>query len=87
MEYKNIILDDSILDIDSWFPQEAIDEIVEIIKTYANTSIENYSQMNKGYKLDVCYKNTYKESATRRQGYLRDIPKFVDYQLAGGQVA
>lgn len=34
MEYKNIILDDSILDIDSWFPQEAIDEIVEIIKTY-----------------------------------------------------
>lgn len=43
--------------------------------------------MNKGYKLDVCYKNTYKESATRRQGYLSDIPKFVDYQLAGGQVA
>lgn len=83
MEYKNIILDDSILDIDSWFPQEAIDEIVEIIKTYANTSIENYSQMNKGYKLD----DTYKESATRRQGYLSDIPKFVDYQLAGGQVA
>ena len=38
MEYKNINLDDSILDIDSWFPQETIDEIVEIIKTYANTS-------------------------------------------------
>ena len=32
MTYKNIILDDSVLDIDSWFPQEAIDEIVKIIK-------------------------------------------------------
>ena len=28
---KKIILDDSILDIDKWFPQEAIDQIVEII--------------------------------------------------------
>lgn len=42
MAYKNIILDDSILDVDSWFPQEAIDEIVEIIKTHANTSIDNH---------------------------------------------
>lgn len=32
MTYKNIILDDSVLDIDSWLPQGAIDEIVEIIK-------------------------------------------------------
>ena len=87
MEYKNIILDDSILDIDSWFPQEAIDEIVNIIKTHANTSIENHSQMTKRYKLDDFYKNTYKESATRRQEYLSDIPRFVDYQLVGGQVA
>ncbi|MDA5519472.1 hypothetical protein PIG81_01525 [Streptococcus thermophilus] len=87
MAYKNIILDDSILDVDSWFPQEAIDEIVEIIKTHANTSIDNHSQMSKGYKLDSFYKNTYKESAIRRKEYLSDIPKFVDYQLAGGQVA
>ena len=28
---KKIILDDSILNIDEWLPQEAIDQIVEII--------------------------------------------------------
>ena len=28
---KKIILDESILDIDKWLPQEAIDQIVEII--------------------------------------------------------
>ena len=32
MTYKNIILDESILDIDSWLPENVIDEIVEIIK-------------------------------------------------------
>ena len=31
MAYKNIILDESILDIDSWLPEKAIDEIVEVI--------------------------------------------------------
>ena len=31
MTYKNIILDESILDIDSWLPEKAIDEIVEVI--------------------------------------------------------
>ena len=28
---KKIILDDSILDIDKWLPQEAIDQMAEII--------------------------------------------------------
>ena len=28
---KKVILDESILDIDKWLPQEAIDQIVEII--------------------------------------------------------
>ena len=28
---KKVILDESILDIDIWLPQEAIDQIVEII--------------------------------------------------------
>ena len=32
MPYRDIILDDSILDIDSWLPQEALDEVVEVIK-------------------------------------------------------
>ena len=31
MTYKNIILDESILDIDSWLPEKAIDEIVEVV--------------------------------------------------------
>ena len=31
MAYKSIILDESILDIDSWLPEKAIDEIVEVI--------------------------------------------------------
>lgn len=29
---KKVILDESILDIDKWLPQEAIDQIVEIIR-------------------------------------------------------
>ena len=33
MAYRDIILDDSVLDIDSWLTQEALDEIVEVIKT------------------------------------------------------
>ena len=28
---KEIVLDESILDIDKWLPQEAIDQMVEII--------------------------------------------------------
>lgn len=28
---KKIVLDESILDIDKWLPQEAIDQMVEII--------------------------------------------------------
>ena len=40
MTYKNIILDESILDIDSWLPEKAIDEIVEIIgDIYQNTEL------------------------------------------------
>ena len=30
---KKIILDESILDIDTWLPQEAIDETVAIIRS------------------------------------------------------
>ena len=30
MAYKNIILDESVLDIDSWLPEKAIDEIVAV---------------------------------------------------------
>ena len=30
---KKIILDESILDIDKWLPQDAIDQMVEIIRS------------------------------------------------------
>lgn len=30
-EYKTVVLDESILDIESWLPQEAIDEVVQAI--------------------------------------------------------
>lgn len=32
MTYKDVHLDDSILDIDSWLPENAIDNIVQLIK-------------------------------------------------------
>lgn len=32
--YKTVVLDESILDIESWLPQEAIDEIVQAIINY-----------------------------------------------------
>lgn len=33
-EYKTVVLDESILDTDSWLPQEAIDELVQAIINY-----------------------------------------------------
>ena len=29
--YKEVVLDESILDLESWLPQSAIDEVVELI--------------------------------------------------------
>lgn len=29
--YKEVVLDESILDLDSWLPQSAIDELVDLI--------------------------------------------------------
>ena len=34
--YKTVVLDESILDIESWLPQEAIDEVVQAIINYEN---------------------------------------------------
>lgn len=34
--YKTVVLDESILDIDSWLPQSAIDEVVQAIINYEN---------------------------------------------------
>jgi predicted phage gp36 major capsid-like protein len=40
MAYKDIILDDSILDIDSWLSKEQIDEIVEVIEKLLFTNLD-----------------------------------------------
>lgn len=29
--YKGVVLDESILDLESWLPQSAIDEVIELI--------------------------------------------------------
>ena len=39
---KKIILDDSILDIDTWLPQEAIDQMVELIRNLEKQSRDKY---------------------------------------------
>ena len=41
---KEIVLDESILDIDTWLPQEAIDQTVELIR-----NLEKHQE--KAYKL------------------------------------
>ena len=55
MAYKNIILDDSVLDIDSWLPQEALDEIVEAIEKISG--IQSTGRFDKKgeevYELDI----------------------------------
>lgn len=40
MTYKNIILDDSILDIDSWLPEKAIDEIIAVLNELEDDQTE-----------------------------------------------
>lgn len=40
MTYKNIILDDSILDIDSWLPETAIDEIIAVLNELEDNQTE-----------------------------------------------
>ena len=44
---KKVILDESILDIDKWLPQEAIDQIVEIIRNLEKQSRDKYDTRTK----------------------------------------
>ena len=46
---KEIILDESILDIDTWLPQEAIDQTVELIrnlKTHQENTMEEIYELS-----------------------------------------
>lgn len=48
-EYKTVVLDESILDIESWLPQSAIDEVVQAIinmKLDLNKKITNSKTPN-----------------------------------------
>ena len=44
---KKIILDDSILNIDEWLPQEAIDQTVELIRNLEKQSRDKYDTRTK----------------------------------------
>ena len=60
MAYKDIILDDSVLDIDSWLPQEVLDEIVEAIKKLSETQSTGMFDKNgeEVYELDIVKMNS-----------------------------
>ena len=47
---KEIILDESILDIDTWLPQEAIDQTVELIR---NLETHQENTMEEIYELSL----------------------------------
>ena len=47
---KEIILDESILDIDEWLPQEAIDQTVELIR---NLETHRENTMEEIYELSL----------------------------------
>ena len=47
---KEIILDESILDIDTWLPQEAIDQTVELIR---NLETHRENTMEEIYELSL----------------------------------
>ena len=44
---KKVILDESILDIDKWLPQEAIDQTVELIRNLEKQSRDKYDTRTK----------------------------------------
>ena len=60
MPYRDIILDDSVLDIDSWLPQEVLDEIVEAIKKLSETQSTGMFDKNgeEVYELDIVKMNS-----------------------------
>lgn len=39
--YKELVLDESILDLDTWLPPSAIDEVIQAIINYENRFEEN----------------------------------------------
>ena len=58
---KKVILDESILDIDKWLPQEAIDQIVEIILQIENNrelrnemvTLQNITEFKQVYRKHI----------------------------------
>ena len=72
MAYKELFLDDSIFDLDSWLPQSAIDEIVQVIikpekSLFTISSIDNkkYNTVDLGCELNGEF--------PRYQGYIDDM--------------
>ena len=56
MAIKEIILDESILDIDSWLPKEAIDQVVQAI-LYQKLELKSLFECNLPYFTESSVKN------------------------------
>lgn len=78
MGYKNLILDDSVLDVDSWFPQSVIDEIVEVIVSHEKSLLHvTSSQENKEYIFTSFENKKIEKSHTK--AYSFNLKQNIDY--------
>ena len=57
MASKEIILDESILDIDSWLPKEAIDQVVQAILYQEKLELKSLFECNLPYFTESSVKN------------------------------
>lgn len=78
MAYEEFVLDESILELDKWLPQEAVQEIVEAILLQDKMFIQNISQDTK-YSVDGIDKKV-NESYSINYSYARSASK-IDFGL------
>lgn len=79
MAYEEIILDESILDLDSWLPQEAVDEIVQAILFQDKVTFEIPYIKNKEYETESQVK-TFQLQSLAYEGYSGNSKK-ADYKI------
>lgn len=60
MEYNEILLDDSILDIDSWLPEEVFNEIAEVVFGKRKLNLSSFV-------LPISHQSIYKELKETQQ--------------------
>lgn len=57
MAIKEIVLDESILDLDSWLPKEAVEQIVQAILYQEKLELKSLSECNLQYFTESPVKN------------------------------